>query len=100
MCHDITCFIPSSLTTVNYTIKLGDNSEISSNRAGTAYFNKIPLHALYVPEFRLSLISVSQLDKDGCKCIFFEGKVTVTNHTHRPLFIAYEEKGIYRIDTD
>jgi transposase InsO family protein len=61
-------------------IRLGDHSEVHSDFYGhivlTSNTNKT-IRALYVPEFRISLLSVRQLDKDGWTSTFGNGKAVL-----------------------
>jgi hypothetical protein len=96
MCHDIRSFDSHSIIPVNYVIKLGDETTVNINRAGTAFVNDIPLFCLFVPQFRLSLISVSQLDTQGYKSVFFNGTCTITNPvSHTFLKAKKDDGGLY-----
>jgi hypothetical protein len=70
------------------TIRLGDHSEVRSDFYGhivlTSNTNtnanantNTTIRALYVPEFRISLLSVRQLDKDGWTSTFGNGKAVL-----------------------
>jgi hypothetical protein len=93
MCHDIRSFDSHSIIPVNYVIKLGDETTVNINRAGTAFVNDIPLFCLFVPQFRLSLISVSQLDTQGYKSVFFNGTCTITNPVGQTFLKAKKDDG-------
>jgi hypothetical protein len=96
MCHDIRSFDSHSIIPVNYVIRLGDETTVNINRAGTAFINDIPLFCLFVPQFRLSLISVSQLDTQGYKSVFFNGTCTITNPVgHTFLKAKKDDGGLY-----
>jgi hypothetical protein len=96
MCHDIRSFDSHSIIPVNYVIRLGDKTTVNINRAGTAFVNDIPLFCLFVPQFRLSLISVSQLDTQGYKSVFFNGTCTITNPVgHTFLKAKKDDGGLY-----
>jgi hypothetical protein len=96
MCHDIRSFDSHSIIPVKYIIRLGDETTVDINRAGTAYINDIPLFCLFVPQFRLSLISVSQLDTEGYKSVFFNGTCTITNPVgHTFLKAKKDDGGLY-----
>jgi hypothetical protein len=95
MCHDIRSFDSASIIPVNYVIKLGDDTRLKIKRAGTAFINNIPLFCLFVPQFRLSLISVSQLDTDGYKSVFVDGTCTVTDPDGHTFIKAKIHQGLY-----
>jgi hypothetical protein len=96
MCHDIRSFDSHSIIPVNYCIRLGDETTVNINRAGTAFVNDIPLFCLFVPQFRLYLISVSQLDTQGYKSVFFNGTCTITNPVgHTFLKAKKDDGGLY-----
>jgi hypothetical protein len=70
------------LTPRKTIIQLGDHSEVHSDFY--AYITLIPntnttIRALYVLEFRISLLSVRQLDKAGWTTTFGDGKVVLCN---------------------
>ena len=61
-CNDFTEFKKDSITEANMIIKLGDKNEVHTREKGTLQLNRVCIEAFYVPEFRISLLSVSQLD--------------------------------------
>jgi hypothetical protein len=70
-------------------IKLGDHSEVHSDFYGhivlTSNTNantntNTTIRALYVPEFRIYLLSVRQLDKDGWTATFGNGKAVLRDY--------------------
>jgi hypothetical protein len=65
-------------------IRLGDHSEVHSNFYGTIILmTNTSIRALYVPEFRISLLSVQQLDKDGWTTTFRNGTATLSQNPHQ-----------------
>ena len=63
MCNDKNLLLKRSITTINYAIKLGDKTTINAEHGGLIPFHGQTLCALFVPCFRVSLLSVSQLDE-------------------------------------
>jgi hypothetical protein len=85
MCNNKHAFT-GILTPRKTIIKLGDHSEVHSDFYG--YIILIPntnttIRALYVPEFRISLLSVRQLDKAGWTTTFGNGKAILCD-SRRP----------------
>jgi transposase InsO family protein len=65
-------------------IRLGDHSEVRSNFYGTIILiTNTSIRALYVPEFRISLLSVQQLDKDGWTTTFRNRTATLLRNPHQ-----------------
>ena len=80
-------------------IKLGDGKIVISNKIGKIKLGELMLVALYVPEFKVSLLSVSCLDKNnGLQTTFQQRKTTIRNK-ERILFTGTLENGIYTLDT-
>jgi hypothetical protein len=61
MCNDKRLFL--KIWETDISVRLGDKTRIKVTQQGIALIHTIELCALFVPEFRLSLLSVSQLDK-------------------------------------
>jgi len=64
-CNDITEFKKDSITEANVIIKLGDKNEIYTRKKGKVQLNGVCIEAFFVPEIRISLLSISQLDSLG-----------------------------------
>ena len=63
MCNDKNLFLKRSITTTNYTIKVGDKTTINAELGGLIPIHGQTLRALFVLSFHVSLLSVSQLDE-------------------------------------
>ena len=54
-------------------IRLGNQSSALATKGGQVTLYGLILKALYIPEFRLSLVSLGQLDQAGLKTVFVSG---------------------------
>lgn len=97
MCNDRRSFKPGSLTPCNYSIKLGDHHVVQAQEKGIVIIRNLELEALLVPEFRLSLLSIRQLDKLGYSSTFENGKCTISKDK-KTVLIAPETQGLYLIN--
>jgi hypothetical protein len=59
-----------NLTNSNLDIKMGDDHSVKSKSKGTMSLRELSIEAYFVPQFHVSLLSVSQLAKDGYKTTF------------------------------
>jgi len=78
-CNDLTEFKKDSIRKTNMIIKLGDKNEVHARKKGIVQLNRVCIEAFFVPEFRISLHSVSQLDSFGLTAIFKDGTCTTIN---------------------
>ena len=62
MCNNRDLFLPHTLTKTNFSIKLGDQTTVGAVEKGMIPINAAHIEALFVPRFRMSLLSVSKLD--------------------------------------
>ena len=85
-------------TTLKLNIKLGDDHIVCSSTAGLALLGKIELYAYYVPEFRVNLLSVSQLDVQGYKTTCEHGQCLIEK-TGYLLLVAKMKNGLYQVST-
>jgi hypothetical protein len=76
-CNNYTEFKRGSVTETNMTIRLGDKNEVQAKKKGIVQLNGVNIEAFFVPEFRISLLSVSQLDSCGLTATFTAGICTV-----------------------
>lgn len=77
MCNQLTLF--DQLHDVNVTVKLGDSSITRVHQAGDVFLFGSNFCALYVPSFRVSLISVPVLDRAGFTVTFANDSVLISN---------------------
>ena len=76
-------------------IKLGDGKTVASSKGGPIKIKNILIQALYVPTFRVSLLSVSRLGAAGYKTTFERNICTTKNEDQRTIFTGKMENGIY-----
>jgi hypothetical protein len=94
-CNDITEFKKDTITEANMIIKLGDKNEVHARKKGTVQLNGVRIEAFFVSEFRISLLSVSQLDSLGLTAIFKNGTCTVIDHLGNNPLSATLDRGLY-----
>lgn len=98
MCHDEKSFIQDSLHQTDVVIKLGNHSKIRVTEQGIVMINGVRLEALFVPQFRISLLSVSQLDKLGFHTAF-SNSLCVISKSGESIIVAPEVGGLYRVQS-
>ena len=78
-------------------IKLGDGKTVTSSKGGPIKIKDVLIQALYVPTFRVSLLSVSRLGAAGYKTTFEQNICTTKNEDQRTIFTGKMENlnGIY-----
>jgi len=94
-CNDLTEFKKDSITEANMIIKLGDKNEVHARKKGMVQLNGICIEAFFVPEFRISLLSVSQLDAHGLTAIFKNGTCAVIDRLGNNSLSATLDRGLY-----
>jgi hypothetical protein len=97
MCNDSRLF--SSLAQANYIVQLGDQTRVRVDKAGIVRINDFPLFCLYVPDFWISLVSVSQLDSAGYRSTFFQGYCAILDSDGRKVLEAKAEGGLYKVQS-
>ena len=70
MCNNREAFRKNSLGPAHATVRLGVKSLVEAAQQGTVTVNEIELSALLIPEFRVPLLSVAQLDVGGLELSF------------------------------
>ena len=78
-------------------IKLGDGKIITSTHGGPTQLTKdLTVYALYVPDFKVCLLSVSCLDLSGFHTVFSDKICTIyQNNNNTGILTGYLENGIY-----
>jgi hypothetical protein len=84
----------------NMIIKLGDENQVQSKKKGVVRLGQVDIEAFFVPEFRISLLSVGQLDLHGYTTTFRSGICSITNAKGRKVLSAILEQGLYILSTD
>ena len=99
MCNDKNLFLKRSITTTNYTIKLGDKTTINAELGGLIPFHGQTLRALFVPSVCVSLLSVSQLDEHlKWSTSFTHGICEIRNQQDTLVLQVPRINGLYRIE--
>ena len=93
MCNNRTRFISGSLQKINATIC--DNTTIQVDQIGRICIGFLEIEALFVPQFRISLISVSKLAAMGPQTIFDNTDCSVFNSNGQVFLKAYLKNGLY-----
>ena len=92
MCNDREAFRKNSLGPAQATVGLGDKSVLPVPLQGSVTVNGVHLTALFIPEFRVSLLSVAQLDADGLQTTFSGGKCIISDHSGRAMIQARQAR--------
>jgi len=80
MCNDRSSFSTFKNLSLPIVIELGDDNSVTTTHYG--FVNVIQgyqVEALHTPTFRLSLLSINQLDLGGHTTIFWDGKCSITS---------------------
>jgi hypothetical protein len=80
MCNDRSSFSTFNNLSLPIVIELGDDNSVTATDYG--FVNIIQgyqVEALYTPTFRLSLLSINQLDLGGYMTLFRDGKCFITS---------------------
>jgi hypothetical protein len=81
----------------NLDITIGDNHSIKSKSKGTTSLRELSIEAYFVPQFRVSLLLVSQLAKDGYKTTFTDNLCNISKGS-KLILIVRETNGLYQVD--
>ena len=99
MCDDREAFRRNSLGPAPATVRLGDKSVSPVSLQGSVTVNGVHLTALFIPKFRVSLLSVAQLDADGLQTTFSGGKCIISDHSRRAMIRAGQAWGLYWVES-
>jgi hypothetical protein len=86
-----------NLTNSNLDITMGDNHCIKSKSKRTISLRELSIEAYFVPQFRVSLLSVSQLAKDGYKTTFTDNLCNISKGGKLILRVR-ETNSLYQVD--
>jgi len=81
-------------------IKLGDKHQVQAKKKGAIRLGEVEIEAFFIPEFRISLLSVGQLDSYGYTSTFRSGICSITNSKGSKVLSAVLEQGLYVLSTD
>ena len=93
-------FRKNSVKQTNTIIKLGDDHQIQAKKKGSVRLGGVDIEAFYVPEFRISLLSVGQLDSQASTMTFRSGICAIANAKGPKVLGANLEDGLYTLSTD
>jgi len=93
-------FQKDSVTETNMIIKLGDKHQVRARKKGVVRLGGVDIEAFLVPEFRISLLSVGQLDSQGYTSTFRSGICSIANAKGQKVLGACLEDGLYILSTD
>jgi transposase InsO family protein len=81
-------------------IKLGDDHQVQAKKKGSVRLGGVDIEAFFVPEFRISLLSVGQLDSQGYTTTFRSGICSIADAKGQKVLGANLEDGLYTLSTD
>jgi len=93
-------FRKNSVKETNMIIKLGDDHQVQAKKKGTVHLGGVDIEAFLVPEFRISLLSVEQLDSHGYTTTFRSGICSIADAKGQKVLGANLEDGLYILSTD
>jgi hypothetical protein len=76
---------------------MGDDHSVKSKSKGTMSLGELSIEAYFIPQFRVSLLSVSQLDKDRYQTTFTDNVYNISKGGKLILRVR-ETDGLYQID--
>jgi hypothetical protein len=77
-------------------VKLGNDKIILSKGRGDT---KVLKNVMYIPNLKHGLISISKLDEDGCKTVFKNGQVIISDDNDDVRIIGDLKGGLYHLTT-
>jgi len=93
-------FRNDSVMETNMIIKLGDKHQVQAKKKGVVRLGDVEIEAFFVPEFRISLLSVGLLDSYRYTSTFKSGICSITNAKGSKVLSAILEQGLYILSTD
>ena len=95
MCNNLTRFIRNSIHNVDVLIRMGDGNAVQVTKAGRTHIGPLEIEALFVPQFRISLISVSKLAETNLQTTCNQSGCTIANTNGRIILTAKQRHGLY-----
>ena len=74
---------------------MGDGNAVQVTMAGRTHIGLLEIEALFVPQFRISLISVSKLAATNLQTTFDQSGCTITNADGQIILSAKQRSGLY-----
>jgi len=93
-------FRKNSVKETNMFIKLGDDPQIQAKKKGSVHLGGVDIEAFFIPEFRISLLSVGQLDSQGYTMTFQSGICSIADAKGQKVLGAILEDGLYTLSTN
>jgi len=93
-------FRKNSVKETNMIIKLGDDHQIQAKKKGSVCLGGVDIEVFFVPEFRISLLSVGQLNPQGYTTTFRSGICSIADAKGQKVLGANLEDGLYTLSTD
>jgi len=93
-------FRKTSVKETNMIIKLGDDHQVQAKKKGTVRLGGVDIEVFFVPEFRISHLSVGQLDSHGYTTTFRSGICSIADAKGQKVLGANLEDGLYILSTD
>jgi len=81
-------------------IKLGDDHQVQTKKKGIVRLGGVDIEAFFVPEFRISLLSVGQLDAHRYTTTFRSGICSIADTKGQKVLGANLEDGLYTLSMD
>jgi len=93
-------FWKNSVKETNMIIKLEDDHQVQAKKKGIVSLRGVDIEAFFVLEFRISLLSVGQLDSHGYTTTFRSGICSIADAKGQKILGANLEDGLYILSTD
>jgi len=93
-------FRKNSVKEMNMIIKLEDDNQVQAKKKGIVSLRGVDIEAFFILEFRISLLSVGQLDSHGYTTTFRSGICSIANAKGQKILCANLEDGLYILSTD
>jgi len=90
----------SSVMEMNMIIKLGDGYQVQTKKKGIVRLGGVDITVFFVSEFRISLLSVGQLDSHGYTTTFRLGICSIANAKAQKVLGANLEESLYILSMD
>ena len=96
MCNEIGAFKNGTMVQTRVSVHLGDRTTLQVTQQGTAVINNVEIAPLFIPEFRISLLSVPQFDIQGMMTVFSAG-ICIVSNASQTVIRAPLIQGLYRV---
>jgi len=93
-------FRKNSVQETNMIIKLGGVHQVQAKKKGTVCLGGVDIEVFFVPEFRIYLLSVGQLDSRGYTTTFRSVICSIADVKGQKVLGANLEDGLYILSTD